>query len=248
MKNNLTLVIALLLFFIGCKRGEPQASGVPSSDTSLTPTATFNLSVSEPSGLAYCPKTNSLYMISDAHPEIYEMSLTGDIIRTISISSYDMEGVVLSKNYDTIFVVEEGIYQVVKYLQDGTRAGSFKFVTGPDIKHAIEGIAIDNEYNIYLINEKSPCRIVKLNCNGEEIWRKEITYTTDISEIYYDKKTDCLWILSDESKALMKFTKDGVLLNKWDIPINQAEGLAMTDENMYIVSDPEAKLYVFKRP
>jgi len=248
MKNKIVFVIVLFLVLAGCKRGEPQSSGVPSSDTSLSPTTVYNLSVSEPSGLAYCPKTNSLYMISDAHPEIYEMNLTGDIQRTISISSTDMEGVVLSKNYDTIYVVEEGLYQVVKYLQNGTRAGSFKFVTGPDTKHAIEGITIDNEYNIYLINEKNPCRIVKLNYNGEEIWRKEITYTTDISEIYYDKKTDCLWILSDESKALMKFTKEGALLNKWDIPIEQAEGLAMTEENMYIVSDPEAKMYVFKRP
>ena len=241
-------MIFFLALFAGCKRNEPQASGVPSSDTSLTPVAVYDIAVSEPSGLAYCPKTNTLYMVSDGHSEIYEMSLTGSIIRTISISSNDMEGIVLSKNYDTLFIVEEGNYQVVKYLQNGTRVESFKCITGTDVKHAIEGITIDNDYNIYLLNEKNPCRLLKLTYGGAELWRKELTYTTDVSEVYYDKKTDCLWILSDESKALMKFTKDGVLLNKWNIPITQAEGLAMTDDMMYIVSDPEAKLYVFKRP
>jgi uncharacterized protein YjiK len=249
MKINIYAAFILFLVFAGCKRSDPQdAGGPPSSDTALTPLAVYNISVSEPSGLAYCPKTNTLYMVSDGFQEIYEMSLKGEILRTIPVTSPDMEGIVLSKNYDTLLIVEEGNYQVVKYLQDGTRVGSFKDVTGPNTKHAIEGITIDDAYKIYLLNEKDPCRLVCLSYDGTELWRKDISYTLDISEVCYDKKTDCLWMLSDESKALMKLSKDGNLLQRWDIPIEQAEGLAMTEDKIYIVSDQEAKMYVFNRP
>lgn len=249
MKKIFHFIVAALILVSGCKRNEPQSAEVPvSPDSSLLPLVAYNLPVSEPSGLSYCAATNTLYMVSDAHPEIFEMSLDGKILRTISAVGSDFEGICLSKNNDTIFVVEEANYMVAKFLQNGQRVGSFKAVLSSDIKHALEGITIDNNYNIYLLNEKFPCYLAQYSYSGSENWKKEISYTTDVSEVLYDAKTDCLWVLSDESQALLKLTKEGALLNRWSLPIVQPEGLAMTNDKIYIVSDTEAKLYVFNRP
>lgn len=251
MSKVILFFISGLLLCTGCKKNE--SGGVTPPDTTvqtetLQPLSVYPINVNEPSGLFYCPKSNSLYTIPDGHTDIYELNMSGVIVRTIPVSSLDMEGIVLSKNYDTLFVVEEGTYKIVKYLQNGTKAGSFTIVTSPDPKHGLEGITLDNQNNIYLLNEKSPCLLVKLNYNGQELWRKELSYTTDISDICYDEKTGSLWIVSDESKMLLQLSMDGSLLKKWNIPITQAEGLAMTNDKLYMISDAESKLYSFKRP
>jgi uncharacterized protein YjiK len=57
-----------------------------------------------------------------------------------------------------------------------------------------------------------------------------------------------LWLLSDEDKLLIKSSLDGEFIEEYEIDIKQAEGVAVDDENnlIYIVSDKEEKLYVFK--
>jgi len=38
------------------------------------------------------------------------------------------------------------------------------------------------------------------------------------------------------------------LLGQWSTPVNQGEGIAFIGNRMYIVSDTDAKLYVFVKP
>ncbi len=46
-------------------------------------------------------------VVSDGYPNIYEIGFTGITLNTIIATGSDMEGITLSKNCDTIYVVEE---------------------------------------------------------------------------------------------------------------------------------------------
>ena len=66
--------------------------------------------------------------------------------------------------------------------------------------------------------------------------------------ICYDAATNAFWIVSDESQMVIKISRTGVLLGQWSTPVNQGEGIAFIGTRMYIVSDTDAKLYVFVKP
>lgn len=233
----------------GCSRSGKKEITDPVPDiTSLTSIAEYKLSVTEPSGLFYYRPSGTLFMVSDNFKNYYEMSAAGQILSTTSIYGTDLEGIVLSRGGDTVSVVEEGLYTVSKFLRNGVRVETFKDVTSSNPSHAFEGVTIDGDYNYYVINESGPCLLVKFDHTGKELWRRELNYSADLSDICYDSKTESLWVLSDESKLLMKLKMDGALISKWSIPVNQAEGLAMSDSSIYICSDIDAKLYVFRRP
>lgn len=84
--------------------------------------------------------------------------------------------------------------------------------------------------------------------NLTEIWRKEINYSTDISDIFYDQTDSSLWIVSDESKRILKLTLALHLISEWSIPVVQGEGITIVQDKIFIVSDPESKMYVFQKP
>jgi len=252
-KNQLHKILyaAILLFMVfglNCDRSDPSSSNNNTIIPTLTPIAVYTLNITEPSGIAYNSKNNTLLIVSDGNPDIYETNFTGNILRTIPTSSSDMEGITLSKNCDTIYVVEETNKLVTTYSESGTRLNSFSFDVATNPKHAMEGISrnLSNGHS-FIINEKLPCMLLEFN-NSTEIWRKEINYSTDISDIFYDQTDSSLWIVSDESKRILKLTSAGNLISEWGITVVQGEGITIVQDKIYIVSDPESKMYVFQKP
>lgn len=247
-KNRIILLFAPLLFLnVNCGRANPT-----SNDNTLTPAlqplSVFNLNISEPSGIAYNSKNNTLMIVSDGSSDIFETDFTGKILRTISISSSDIEGITLSKNCDTIFVVEETNKLVASYSESGLRLSAFSVNVAADPKHALEGIAKNHSNgNLIVLNEKLPCML--LGFDGIiEIWRKEINYSNDISDVFYDEQSNSFWIVSDESQKIMKLSYDTSLISEWKIYVQQAEGITIVNDKIYIVSDYERRLYVFQKP
>jgi uncharacterized protein YjiK len=83
---------------------------------------------------------------------------------------------------------------------------------------------------------------------GTEIRRTVLNYTTDISDICYDEQLDCFWIVSDESKKIIKINKTGTLLAEWLITFEKGEGITFVQDKMYIVNDATAKMYIYNKP
>jgi uncharacterized protein YjiK len=242
------IIISLLLlsFILGCKRNESNSSQAASAE-SLTQIAVYPTSIPEPSGLAYNSKNNTLMTVSDHNSTIYEIDTTGNILNTITISGTDLEGITLSQNCDTFYVAEEANQLVTKYLSDGTEISSFSVNVAENTKHSLEGITRDNNNYLFVINEKNPCMLLEFNDN-KELFRKELTYTTDISDIFYEEKEDCLWIVSDESEKVLKLSKTGTLLAEYSIPFAKGEGISIINDKIYIINDSTGNLYVFKKP
>jgi uncharacterized protein YjiK len=239
----------VLLGILSCARNEPPVTPTESSlpVKSLTLLSVGTLSVGEPSGLAYSPKTGTLYMISDSRHEIFVIDTTGKVLSSIPVDATDMEGIALSANADTIYVVEETSSQITRFLPNGTKVSSQPVLIRTDPKHALEGITVNPDGHIVVLNEKTPTALAEFS-GTTEVRRITLTETSDISDICYDAATDAWWVISDEARKVLKYSRTGQLLGVWATPLEQGEGIAFIGNKMYLVSDSDAKFYVFSRP
>ena len=246
MKKQLVIVFLGLLSW-SCARQEPDAGILSPAVNALVQVAVYNIEVREPSGLAYNSKNNTLMTVSDGNSTVYEMDFTGRIIKSFAIQSSDLEGIALSANCDTMYVAEETNQLITTYLINGTKLSSFPVNVATVLSHGPEGVTVDKNNHVFVLNEKFPTMILEYN-QGKEVWRKEINYTIDCSDIFYELSTDCFWIVSDESQRVVKLSRAGSLLGEWSIPVPKGEGLTIVQNKIYIVSDSENKLYVFQKP
>jgi uncharacterized protein YjiK len=205
------------------------------------------MSIGEPSGLAYCEATGTLYMISDGHPFIYRIDTTGAVLGSIPVTATDLEGITTSEQGDTLYAVEETPSLVSTFLPNGTKVGSFSVAVRTEPNHSLEGITRGPGGRLVVINEKTPPLLLEFT-GSTEMARILLTATTDLSDLCYDRTDDSYWIISDESQKIIKLSRSGALLGAWSTPITQGEGIAFIGDRMYCVSDADAKLYVFRKP
>jgi uncharacterized protein YjiK len=242
------LVACTALVLNACARPEP--GDVTSPDPTLPPlelVTVYSTSVTEPSGLAYSRASGNLYMVSDNRPEIFRIDTTGKVLGSIPITATDLEGITVTANADTFIVVEETASMVSTFLPNGTKVSSFPINVWTDPKHKLEGITRTPEGHLMVLNEKVPMMMLEFS-GTTELWRRTLSYTTDISDICYDADTDSYWVVSDESQKVLNLSRSGDLLGEWSTPVNQGEGIAIIGRRLYIVSDTEAKFYVFVKP
>lgn len=238
----------LPLGICSCNREEGAPTGPTTSPRQpLQLLATHSLSVTEPSGLAYSPLLQKLYMISDNRAEIFTIDTIGRVLGSIPVAGTDIEGVAISPTGDTLFVVEETASRVLTVLMTGAIVDSMTVQVRTDPKHALEGITIGTAGHRVVINEKAPTMLVEF-AGKTELQRMTLSYATDLSDICYDAGGDCYWILSDESQKVMKISRSGALLGEWSTTAQQGEGIALIGNRMYIVSDVDAKLFVYAKP
>lgn len=247
-KKQLFLLL-ILVQFLGCKREEPSTFVTnPIKSTPLKQLSVVKTSVQEPSGLFYNTKTKTLFTVSDGNSTVYELTLNGNVIRSFIIQGNDLEGITFSSNSDTMYVVEETNQLVTKYLTNGDKLYSFPVNVATVISHGQEGIALNTTNNhLYVINESDPCMLIEY-VNKKEIKRKQINYTLDCSDIYYDTQLDCIWLVSDLSKQLAKLSTSGELLALFDLPVSKMEGVTIVQDKIYMVNDQTNDLYVFQKP
>jgi len=100
---------------------------------------------------------------------------------------------------------------------------------------------------LFVINEKNPQMVLKFK-NKQELWRRTINYSLDIADIYYEETVNCIWLISDESRRIMKLSSIGELLNEWEIPFTKGEGITIVNDKIYVVNDANGKMYVFQKP
>lgn len=243
------LILAFsVIVFATCEREDP-TNTINTGITTLNPIEVINLgtNIPEPSGIAFNKTNNSLFVVSDERTEIYEIDFTGRIIRTIPTDGDDFEGITFTKNFDTIYVVEETRQLVTSYLLSGQKIASFPVNVATNPANALEGITIDKNGYLFVLNEKDPKMILEFH-GTSEVSRKLIDNAKDISDICYDETDDSFWIVSDESSKVIKTNRQGEVLKEWMLTYDKGEGIAFANNKMYIVRDNDAKMYVYNKP
>lgn len=218
------------------------------------------------SGITYSPNTKTLFAIQNKPRKIYELSLTGDLIRTINLHGFkDTEGI--SFMYDKFFSIVDEKLKEVFILKIDSETNE---INRKDIKYKLkldndspknfsyEGIAYNkNKDEFYIVNEKFPVQTITIS---NWISKKDISmelengfssatyFVSDLSGIHYNENIDHVMLLSDESMLLTEVDLNGNRLSFMDLEkgfngltkdIPQAEGITMdADNNVYIVSEP----------
>jgi uncharacterized protein YjiK len=253
LKNlKYTSILLLCVIAFGCHRNEPVtvSDKTPTGTTALQPIAQYYLGekIMEPSGVVYHEQHNSLLVVSDSHPEVYEIDFQGKLIRTIATNGTDLEGIALSRSGDTIYVAEERSRRIVSYRSTGSMISTFSADVATLPNNGLEGVAVRNNGNIFVLNEKSPGMLMEFNAHGSEIRRMALSFALDYSDIFYDGSGEHLWFVSDESQKVFKTDMNGVMQSQWTIPFSKGEGITIVRDTMYIVNDADATMYLFHKP
>tara|TARA_Y100000310_G_scaffold345540_1_gene466253 strand:+ start:8471 stop:11203 length:2733 start_codon:yes stop_codon:yes gene_type:complete len=224
--------------------GEPNSYRV----TDWVPIQEVDLPVREPSGLAYNANSGTLFTHNDDNnANIYEISTSGEVLDSLMVGGNDFEGIAFNSTYDTIYVVEETTWEIVKYTLDGTKVGSISVTPDASLTDGLEGITIDHSTgHIFVLQEKNPSKLIELDAGGNELARTTLTFSADVSGISIHPTWGTLFIVSDQGYSLNEVSQSGEHLRSWFIPLNQAEGVTFASETVvYMVSDRGNKFYEF---
>jgi len=213
----------------------------------LKPVSTFNLLIPDPSGVAFF--NNHLFIVSDQNGTIYKTSLTGEIKGEIKTKFKDLEGITFDDKAN-IWIVSEAKRKLIQLDIFGNVLSEIKIKGEQNFKNSgLEGVCFHpTTGRFYLLNEKKPRELIQLSKNKEIIKIYKLNFSGDVSGICFDEIENCFWVVSDESKAIFKVNYLGEVLEKYKIPVKKPEGIAVYNQQLYVVSDKENKLFVFKKP
>jgi uncharacterized protein YjiK len=113
--------------------------------------------------------------------------------------------------------------------------------------NGLEGICLDGEGLLYTLNEKKPGLFIELDADLSIQRRERLRFAGDYSGLDWDSTRNAFWIASDEDRALYLWNREEGVIGRYGLPFPGAEGVAVneTSGRIYVVSDPEAMLYVF---
>jgi uncharacterized protein YjiK len=246
MKITYRLIIALLLVltgFAGCIKENEEKTG-----DIITLLDRYDIPVLEPSGLTLTSDQKGFWTVSDEDSYLYKLDSYGKITKRIKVNGFDLEGVTVIDD-STIAVVLERTREVVILDTAGTELKRVKINLKGELNSGLEGITYNKSRNhFYIVNEKDPPLIIELDGNLNEVRRDTIKFAADVSGIFYDENDCLLWILSDEDQMMVKTDMELNLITKFKLSILQPEGITVNSEGdrMYIISDREEKLSVYK--
>ena len=227
------------------------AAGMLSDSTAVELVATYALTVAEPSGLCLDVHRNFLWTVSDHTNRVYKLTLTGQTCDSLSFVGNDLEGIAQDPRDGSLWVVEEQWREIVRLDTTGREIDRVQIVVKRKRPNrGLEGIAIaPASSHFYLLNERSPRRLLELNARLKIIRETKLDFAPDFSGLCVDSNGS-LWILSDSGGRLFKTTRDGLLIASYVTHINKAEGIACAvgKEEFYIVSDSRSQLYRVRLP
>jgi uncharacterized protein YjiK len=234
-----------MVFFLACNKQDDTIE----TNNKLELISSDKINVSEASGLAINASESTLYTVSDNSNNIYELSTNGTVIKEYVYDGNDVEGITMVSS-TKVLLVEERTKEIVEYDLVSKNYKKNKLIySNNDANSGLEGIAINlNDNTIFVLNEKDPGLLMRLRSDYSIIESYKLDFASDYSGIFFDKTSNLLWILSDESKTVNKCSLKGVLIKSYTIDVIKAEGIAVTNTNIYVVSDSNSTLYKFKKP
>ncbi|MEP1487687.1 MAG: SdiA-regulated domain-containing protein [Algibacter sp.] len=211
--------------------------------------ASYIIDVAEPSGLAINSSGNVLYTVSDNTAKVYKLTTTGGLIETLSYAGNDLEGVSIFTG-NKLLLAEERTKEIVEFdITKGT-ASKHKINYENNAENSgIEGVTYNsNDGTIFILNEKNPGKLIRLRSDFSIIAEYHLNFASDYSGIFYENSTNNLWIVCDQNKTINKCTLTGELIESYSIGVTQAEGIAIANDKIYVISDAENKLYIYRKP
>jgi uncharacterized protein YjiK len=251
-------IILWILFLVGvvvfqsCKKTGTITPDIPVvAEGSLQLLATFPLQVTEPSGLSFGPDNQTLLTVSDNTNQVFELSLSGEILNIWDYEGNDLEGVTYNKYNRTIAITEERDRNVIilEYDSDLVLSETHVDVHIGKENSGLEGIAFNpNNRLYYVLNESSPGEIILWSPQDGIISETELGFAEDYSGIYIEEESALMWIVSDLSEHVYACDYKGNPLTKYSLGDTKFEGVVVdhTSQTLFLVNDASAKLLVYQ--
>lgn len=243
------------LFFITGARSPPLIDGVLYEGAIME--VSDNLS-----GLTWDNATQTLIAVTNRPAQVMQLDEEGKVLQQIPLTNMeDTESITFIED-NLFFIAEERTRSITLIALDlldthYTRlAPHFVFDLGGKRNYGIEGIAYSKQHDtLFIANEKFPAAVYKIDgflrghLRGFKI-QKLFSSTKDISGLAWDEVRQRLYVLSDESKMVREMDINGVIYRESDLGdiiqhIPQPEGIAVHQDKLYIVSEPNL-FYVLK--
>ncbi len=207
------------------------------------------VNVKEPSGLTINKSGTVLYTVSDNTAQVYKLTTEGSIMQTFSYKGNDLEGVSIFTG-NKLLLAEERTKEIVEFdMSTGVYTKHRINYKNNDENSGIEGVAYaENLNSIFILNEKNPGKLIRLRSDFSVSAEYDLKFASDFSGIFYENESKQLWIVSDQNKTINKCTLSGDLIESYSINVTQAEGIAIANNKIYIISDANETLYVYKKP
>lgn len=221
----------------------------------------------EPSGLALCGDGQALWVVSDDTRRIFQIDLRGHIQpkASFAIDASGLEGITLdasgrhllavAEDGNTFLKAEIEARTIVQTAQLAAMAGyepiAPYFASGPANK-GLEGVAWnDSSQTLFALKEGQPGLLIEVTADLQTIVSHRLLdadqgfvdseldpEAIDFSDLCYDRRRDCLWIISDKARRLFLYDwRCGRVLQSCRLAygdqgdyreINKAEGLAIS--------------------
>lgn len=234
--------------------------------------------IEDASGLTYNSTRHTLFTVLNQEPLIIEIGLDGKVIRKIHVTGVDdMEGITHIDDNRYVIADERDNRLILVTLSDDakeidvTQAPKLKVGINPKGNKNFEGVSWDENNNrLLVVKERSPKFIMSIKgffdaqlnqpldveIKKVEAFESAIQWSLrDLSSVTYHSPTNHLLLLSDESRLIKEYDKDGHAVGALALwkgfhglkeTVPQAEGIAVgADDRIYVMSEPNL-FYVFK--
>ena len=193
---------------------------------------------------------NFFWSVGDNDSKVFKLDLNGKTISSFPLDGEDLEGITIIDSAK-LAVILERTREVVVVDTSGKEINRKRFDLKGRLNEGLEGICYDSKTkNFYFLNEKRPGLLIKTDSTFKEIFRKELMFAKDYSDIFFSNDDNTLWILSDESKKIIQTDLNGNKILEFGINVEQPEGLVVDykRKKIFIVSDKKEELYEFNLP
>lgn len=238
-------------------------------------TSTLNLSAaiaSNNSGVTYFPQNHSLMFVNNSN-FIYEFSMEGRLLRTITMASFtDTEA--LGWMYDDWFVVGDEQGTGITWLRIPNGSTTINKNVGTTINTSsiigtgnstIEGVAYDIDRDVFYVGKEGTGTTMGMyqvtKAGAITSMFSTSTFQTngigDISDVYFDRNTQHLFLGVDQCygegnggsstlcDGVIEVTLEGQILDKLAAPsgFTQVEGVGFTPDGQYMFIEGEADMF-----
>lgn len=233
--------------------------------------------ISDVSALTYDPDRRSLFSVTNKPAKVIELSLQGDLLRTIDLEGFGDPEAIEYVAPGTYVIADEREQRLVKVrIDDATRvlaATDFQQLSlgiGRNGNKGFEGLAYDAANQRLLVaKERDPVRIFEvlgfphvddgkplaLQVNTDPK-RDARLFVRDLSSLDFDAATGHLLALSDESRLVIELNAEGKPISTLSLlpgqhglkrGVPQAEGVATDDEGNLYLISEPNLFYVFRK-
>ena len=223
--------------------------------------------IAEPSGICFHPFRKTLFVVSD-EGALFEVETDGTPVHSVEIppGGLDLEDVTVHPETGLLYLVVEGDDIILEYDPDKKEVirtfpvnreyrGNANFLQKQeeDFDNGLESITFVPDENhpeggtFYMGNQYDPSCIMEVlipikssqaKTAEARILRVISLEIKDPAAIYYDPKTDLLYVVNDADNILVELTLDGMIVNEYAFLGNDQEGIAWDEKGiLYIAQD-----------